>query len=282
VEYALLLPLLLVLTITVIYHTMGFLGSIRKRVNTRMKRKRTSGESLKFSSTSEFTDDSSAMESVDTPSKRRMEKTQSEDTQELLSPRDGEADSSFVFDPIMVSDDDTTDDEKPMKKDNEDTIMMNDEIDFRMKDETMEDVNYISDDSDREFPQEQVSPCHVSLIRSHTPPNALLPTHARVRPETQQQVMHIFHDELATLYEEPNKSSESLDSIKSSPSSVVENSNTSVVRALDESNIRARWEYALRLMVGNCEPSELLYNSIAEMMPSISNGEDVEMEIAEI
>lgn len=270
---------------------MGLFCTIRKKVNTRMKRKRSTGDSLKFSSTSEFTDDSSAMESVDAPNKRRMEKAVSEDTQELLSPRDGEADSSFVFDPITVSDDDSTDDEKPKSdaksdghkgtsKDQNKYVM-----DF---DEVMTDANYVSDDSsNREVPppEQTHSLCHVSLIRSHTPPtNAMLPSHSRGRSDAQpQQVMHIFHDELATLYEEPNKSSDSLDSSKSS-SGIAEDANSnSLVRmrdTLDESNIRARWEYALRLMVGNCEPSELLYNSIAEMMPSITN--DVEMEIAEI
>lgn len=269
---------------------MGFLGSIRKKVNTRMnKRKRGTGESLKFSSTSEFTDDSSALESVEAPNKRRLEKAVSEDTQELLSPRDGEAESSFVFDPITVSDDDATDDEKP-KSDEQMGTAKNHDTSMMDEDEEMTDANYVSDDSDRELPPSEPthSPCHVSvsLIRSHTPPtNAMSPAHSRGRLDVQpQQVMHIFHDELATLYEEPNKSSESLDSSKSSSgiSEDVANS-TSLVRmrdTLDESNIRARWEYALRLMVGNCEPSELLYNSFAEMMPSITS--DIEMEMAEI
>lgn len=227
------------------------------------------------------------------PSLRHLEAV-SEDTQELLSPTDADADGSFVFDPITVSDDDTTDDEKPKSYRGEMEIMNDDNVvieekqidKFRME----LDTNYVSDDSDYEAEQKQQPHCSISLMRSHTPPNALLPTHARGRSEGQQHVMHIFHDELATLYEEPNKSSDSLDSsIKSdSSSSIVEhiNNNTRVVRlrdSLDESNIRARWEYALRLMVGNCEPSELLYNTIVNMMPyAITNGEDMDMEMAEI
>jgi hypothetical protein len=37
-------------------------------------------------------------------------------------------------------------------------------------------------------------------------------------------------------------------------------------------------------MVGNCEPSELLYNTIVEMMPmaTIGNGDELDMEMAEI
>lgn len=272
---------------------MGFLGSIRKKVvNTPLrrmnnKRKRSGGEiTLKFASTSEFTDDSSVIESVDSSSyehTRRLslrQTAQSEDTQELLSPHD-DSDGSFVFDPIMISDDDTTDDENPrsdaMYDAQQDTFMNNDDnclLDVDMDDGAMA---YVSDDSaDCDLSQAEPA-CHVSLIRSHTPPNA--PTHSRKRSDGQQQVMHLFHDELATLYEEPNKSSES--SMKSA-SSIEE---TSVVRlrdtSLDESNIRARWEYALKLMVGQCEPSELLYNSLAEMM-TITNGEDADMEVAEI
>ena len=152
------------------------------------------------------------------------------------------------------------------------------------------DTNYVSDDSDYE--DVEIHQPHVSLIRSHTPPNAILPTHARGRSDGQQHVMHIFHDELATLYEEPTKSSDSLDSVESSSSTVehendANNHDTSAVRlrdSLDESNIRARWEYALHLMVGNCEPSELLYNTIVEMMPlaRIGNGEEFDVEMAEI
>ena len=271
---------------------MGFLGSIRKRVNNapllRMKRKRQAGEhSLKFSST--FTDDSSSVmeDSIACdarrPSLRHLEAV-SEDTQELLSPKDGDDVDGFALDPILVSDDDVTDDEQ-QKNDNH----------VEEKEETQPclmqvDTIYVNDDSDYE--EVELHQPHVSLIRSHTPPNALLPTHARGRSDGQHHVMHIFHDELATLYEEPNKSSDTLDSVKSS-NSIVEhhhdanNHNTSVVRlrdSLDESNIRARWEYALRLMVGNCEPSELLYNTIVEMMPmaTIGNCDELDMEMAEI
>ena len=209
----------------------------------------------------------------------------SEDTQELLSPHDGDGDGSFVFEPIMVSDDDTTDDEKPGRGNGkeEGILVANNEYGSTNKSlMDSDDVNYVSDDSSEMLPEQ--APSSVSLIRSHTPPNALLPTHSRKRSDG-QQVMHIFHDELATLYEEPNKSSESLDSIKSASSIAESNTIVRLRDTLDESNIRARWEYALQLMVGQCEPSGLLYNSIAEMMPSTSYltyGENTDMDVAEI
>jgi hypothetical protein len=205
----------------------------------------------------------------------------------------------------MVSDDDTTDDEKPQRKDEtmevddrQEDVVMSENDKCLMDDDDDEAMAYVSDDSgDREIPPEQYHhhhhqhaplSCQVTFIRTHTPPNAMLPTHSRTRSDgQQQQVMHIFHDELATLYEEPNKSSESLDSSSlkstSSSDSIVENRMVPLRDTLDESNIRARWEYALQLMVGNCEPSELLYNTLAEMIPSssITNGEDI-MEVAEI
>lgn len=266
-----------------------------------MKRKRTTGDMSKFGSTSEFTEESSMMDSVDSSyesSKRigRMEKQKSEDAQELLSPRDGEPSEggSFVFDPIIVSDDDTTDDENPVtdklgkEKERRDAMQLDPIITREMPlvdaegDATMGEVSDDDDHQERTQPHHvHTSIPHVSLIRTHTPPNALLPSHGRIRPEgQQQQVMHIFHDELATLYEEENKSSDSSDSATKSSSSITENRIVPVQDSLDESNIRARWEYALRLMVGNCEPSELF--SFADLMPSsITNGHE-DMEIAEI
>lgn len=290
---------------------MGLLGSIRRKVHSplfrRMKRKRTCGETtpLKFTSTSEFTEDSSVMESVDSSHdpRRRAKLAISEDAQELLSPHNGddtEGGGSFSFDPIS---DATMKDQENPKTNNEEAV--NDDSDSIQHDVVMveeekclmdndeDEAMYVSEeDSDREqesVPQQHVP--HVSLIRSHTPPSAMLPTHSRIRSDGHQQqlqqVMHIFHDELSTLYEEPNKSSsESSDSSVKSASSMVENRIVPVQDTLDESNIRARWEYALRLMVGNCEPSEFLYNfpTFAEMMPSssaITNGE-LDMEVAEI
>ena len=240
----------------------------------------------------------------------------SEDTQELLSPRE-RADGVFDDRPILVSDEDEEDQEtRPSFRDTRgghdtpNTVHFFSERQDKAKrsrldkqndnnpDDTVmthEHPNYVSassgdeadddaDDSDREISAvrlaldlQQLSMLSPPLRRSHTPPDALLPTQGRVKSDGHHHFLHIFHDELSTLYEEPNKSGDMEEDDDDDRMAQVQE--TSLVHsgfALDESNIRARWDYALQLMarVGQCEPSDI-YNSIADLMSAnlVTNGE---------
>jgi hypothetical protein len=254
---------------------MGFLGSIRKKSPLFRMSKRKRPEALILAATTcDFSQDTSLME-IDDPNNT--------DTEELLSPK--ERVESFDDRPIMVSDEegdvdtrlrsgsrirffkdnnDTVDadivtrrreqDDKCMLKIQENEDMQEDDaLQEEMQEEDMvqHDRNYVSsgDEADAED-ETRASHREVPLGR----------THARIPSDG--QLMHIFHDELATLYEEPNKSD----------SSETE-AGTGSLKILDESNIRARWDYALQLMVGQCDAS--LYNTIAEMIPGV-------MDMAEI
>ena len=212
---------------TALSFAMGLLGSIRKKTPLlRMKRKRP--ESLTLASTCEFSQDTttSVME-IDDP----------EDTQELLSPKEREG--SFDDRPIILSNEDEEANNDARREDTQEEDGM-----------LYEERNYVSessgDEADAEDDREK---------RQEFPP---IRTHTRIRSDG--QLMHIFHDELATLYEEPNKSDDSM-------------TETGPIRTLDESNIRARWDYVLQLMVGQCDAS--LYDTIAEMIPGA-------MDVAEI
>jgi hypothetical protein len=254
---------------------MGFLGSIKKSPLFRMaKRKRPEPLSL-AATTCDFSQDTSLME-IDDP--------EDTDTQELLSPK--ERIESFDERPIMVSDEeedmdsrlrrdssrsrffhdnndtvdanivtrDQQDDECVLEiQENEDNLQEDDALREEMHEDDMdmvqEDRYYVSSDDEADAEDE------TQLIQREVPPRR---THVRIRSDG--QLMHIFHDELATLYEEPNKSDSS-------------ETETGSLKTLDESNIRARWDYALQLMVGHCDAS--LYNTIAEMIPGV-------MEAAEI
>ena len=211
---------------------MGFLGTIRKKTPLlRMKRKRP--ESLTLASTCEFTQDD-ATSSI-------MEIDDQEDTQELLSPK--ERGGSFDDRPIIVSSEEEEEEET-----NENTNSQQ----LQQQQQTIqEERNYVSESSGDEA--DAAEDCEKR--------QEFLPirTHTRIRSDG--QLMHVFHDELATLYEEPCKSDDS--TTETAPT----------LRTLDERNIRARWNYALQLMVGQCDAS--FYNTIAEMIPGA-------MDVAEI
>lgn len=250
---------------------MGFLGSIRKKSPLFRMAKRKRPEALLLTATTcDFSQDTSLME-IDDP--------KITDTQELLSPK--ERIDSFDDRPITVSDEEgdmdtrllsgsrnrffndnnadivTTrnqqDDEFMLERQDNEDMQEDDAFQEGVQEEDMlqQDRYYVSsgDEADAED-ETQVS-------HREAPPRR---THARIPSDG--QLMHIFHDELATLYEEPNKSDTSeAEAEKGS------------LKILDESNIRARWDYALQLMVGQCDAS--LYNTIAEMIPGV-------MEVAEI
>jgi hypothetical protein len=256
---------------------MGFLGSIRKKSPLFRMAKRKRPETLSLASTTcDFSQDTDLME-IDDP--------KNTDTEELLTPK--ERIESFDDRPIMVSDEEGDMDARLRTRsgsrtrffnDNNDTVDANTvttrkyQNDERML-EVQENEDMQEDDAFREETQEeymvQEDRNYVSsgdeadaedegrLSQREVPPRR---THVRIPSDG--PLMHIFHDELATLYEEPNKSD----------SSEAE-AETGSLKTLDESNIRARWDYALRLMVGQCDAS--LYNTIAEMIPGIT-------EVAEI